>query len=683
MKRILSLLLVALGLAAAVPAGRAQQWNQGDPSADEQYALEQINRYRADPVGFLQRYFALLPSDPAIQQYIGYGNRNGSFTKNSDFAAYLADLFKTGLQAVNPAQISKAPMVLYPLFTQQASAKRDMTAAQAAVLSAASSLPATYWATVLTTPAAYVKGQYLPPIPSLATGISVDAPANAPVSGPNATGGTALFASGATRPSGAVWALGNYFDSIVTAREWILTNPSQLEVLISPSCSSDRVTNINGVTRMMGVSVGPRSNTPLATAVSVYQADNDNLLTNDLPYGAQGTVFVTGVAYSDANNNGEYDASEGVTGLTVSLSGSTWYAVTGRAGGYAIPVRQGTGDLTVQFKDSTGKVLSSVSTSVGQDSVKVDYVHPPSKPVQVPVADSTGSTQIINLSTRALTTSGASAMIGGFVISGSGKKTLLIRGMADSLAALGVTGTLKKPLLTLYNGSGTALLTQTTQATYADNLAKGTVTSTSAQVGAFAFAPSLNSGVSSGDTGVVVALSPGQYTVSITPDADTPGLNVTSGGPANAAQGVVLLEIYDVSINDGGRLVDVATRGMIQSGSNQMIVGFAIRGTGARRVLVRGVGPGLAAFGVPGCVDDPGLALFNEAGTTLLQNNDWSNCAQTDQIATLGVAVGAFALPATSKDAGAVALLAPGNYTAGVTPQSANGLGLVEVYETM
>ena len=49
-------------------------------------------------------------------------------------------------------------------------------------------------------------------------------------------------------------------------------------------------------------------------------------------------TFVLGVVYTDANQNGLYDMGEGDSGVTITLSsGSTYYAITTGSGGYAIP----------------------------------------------------------------------------------------------------------------------------------------------------------------------------------------------------------------------------------------------------------------------------------------------------------------------------------------------------------
>ncbi len=95
------------------------------------------------------------------------------------------------------------------------------------------------------------------------------------------------------------------------------------------------------------------------------------------------------------------------------------------------------------------------------------------------------------------------------------------------------------------------------------------------------------------------------------------------------------------------------------------------------KVLVRAIGPGLAAFGVGGTVADPQLSLF--AGANKIgENNDWGDTAELS--AAFGQ-VGAFALPPGSKDAALLVTLSAGNYSVQVSGVGGTGTALVEVYE--
>ncbi len=78
-------------------------------------------------------------------------------------------------------------------------------------------------------------------------------------------------------------------------------------------------------------------------------------------------------------------------------------------------------------------------------------------------------------------------------------------------------------------------------------------------------------------------------------------------------------------------------------------MGFAVGPGPAPLLLVRGVGPALAGFGVSGALADPVLTLFGPNSAVLAGNDDWSNAGNAAQIAAAAAQAGAFALPAASR----------------------------------
>src|SRR5471030_832906 len=132
------------------------------------------------------------------------------------------------------------------------------------------------------------------------------------------------------------------------------------------------------------------------------------------------------------------------------------------------------------------------------------------------------------------------------------------------------------------------------------------------------------------------------------------------------------------------RLLDISTTSQVGSGASVLTVGFVITGTGGKTVLIRGVGPGLAAFGVGGTVADPALVLYNSSNVQIASNDNWGTPVGSTLPITAATfsAAGAFALPANSKDAAILVSLLPGNYTAQMSAGAgAAGLGIVEIYE--
>ena len=125
------------------------------------------------------------------------------------------------------------------------------------------------------------------------------------------------------------------------------------------------------------------------------------------------------------------------------------------------------------------------------------------------------------------------------------------------------------------------------------------------------------------------------------------------------------------------RLVNIATRGQVGTDANILIGGFSIGG-GSKTVLVRAVGPGLGAFGVPGTLSDPLLEIVDSAGVTVASNDNWIPA----DLATMS-AVGAFAIEVGSKDAVIVATLPPGGYSAKVSGlgSAKTSVAIMEVYD--
>jgi hyaluronate lyase len=263
--------------------------------------------------------------------------------------------------------------------------------------------------------------------------------------------------------------------------------------------------------------------------------------------------------------------------------------------------------------------------------------------------------RLANLSVRSSTGSGAQTLIVGFVIGGgesAAGKSLLVRGLGPALVPFGVTNALADPTLTIFSGA-------TAIATNNDWGGDPQVAATAASVGAFALATGASKDAALFRTG----LDQGAYTAQIT-------------GPPGTT-GVALAEIYDASPpNTPSRLANLSARTTSGPGDDVLIVGFVISGPRPQTVLLRAIGPSLAAFGVTGALADPRLELF--AGQDhLLANDDWGGSAT---LAAVAAQSGAFALAAGSRDAALVATLAPGSYTAQVSG-AATGIALIEIYE--
>lgn len=129
-----------------------------------------------------------------------------------------------------------------------------------------------------------------------------------------------------------------------------------------------------------------------------------------------------------------------------------------------------------------------------------------------------------------------------------------------------------------------------------------------------------------------------------------------------------------------GRLANLSVRATAGPGADTLIVGLVTGGTGSRTLLLRGIGPTLANFGVGGVLPNPQLTLFS-GGAILDSNDDWEKQANPLRVATLAAQVGAFPLAAQAADAALVTTLNPDTYTVHVSAPSGLGVALVEAYD--
>ncbi len=146
--------------------------------------------------------------------------------------------------------------------------------------------------------------------------------------------------------------------------------------------------------------------------------------------------------------------------------------------------------------------------------------------------------------------------------------------------------------------------------------------------------------------------------------------------------GEVLIEAHDAdSLTASSRLTNLSTRTEIGGAAGILTAGFVINGSGSVTLLIRGVGPTLAEFGVTNVLIDPTLRVLN--GTTAEEGrNDNSNSSDAAEKRSVADQVGAFALNEGSLDAALLITLNPGAYTVLVEGVGgAAGNGLVEIYE--
>ena len=258
--------------------------------------------------------------------------------------------------------------------------------------------------------------------------------------------------------------------------------------------------------------------------------------------------------------------------------------------------------------------------------------------------------QTVNLSTRMQVLTGDEVGIGGFIITGTAPKRVLVRALGPSLDQFGLSTLLADPTITLHGPAGFAPIVN-------DNW----VSSGLDEIEATGLAPGNDV-----ESAIIATLEPGSYTA------------ILSG--ANGGTGTGILEIYDLDLAADSKLANISTRGFAGTGDDVLIAGFIVgNASSVDHIVVRGLGPTLFASGLSQAMWDPALEVRNANGVRLVANDTWSEDTEHSEVT-------AAALEPTFFQESAVAItLGPGAYTALLSP-SPNGfmnppaIALVEVY---
>jgi hypothetical protein len=283
-------------------------------------------------------------------------------------------------------------------------------------------------------------------------------------------------------------------------------------------------------------------------------------------------------------------------------------------------------DVKLVVTDSRGKVSSNTAHAL----------------VEVEQTGSPSAAQLLNISSRLRVELGDNTLIGGFIITGTQAKRVVIRALGPSIQ---LPGALADPILELRDSSG-GLVTSN------DNWGDSTEASQIQQVG---LAPN-----NASESAILRTLNPGAYTA------------VIRG--KNNSIGTAVVEAYDLDPTNDSKLANLSTRGFVQTGDNILIAGFITGNRNANiNVLLRAMGPSLAGQ-VPAALADPTMELHNSNGTTMSFNDNWQDSQKT-QIEQTGIP------PGNPKESAIVFSLPPGAYTA-IVRGSNNTFGnaVVEVY---
>lgn len=266
-------------------------------------------------------------------------------------------------------------------------------------------------------------------------------------------------------------------------------------------------------------------------------------------------------------------------------------------------------------------------------------------PSPTPTPRPPSQAQLLNISTRMLVQTGDNVLIGGFIVTGTAPKKVLLRAIGPSLVQQGLTGVLADPVLELHASDGSLITSnddwKTTQET---------------EIEATGAAPTDDH-----ESALIATLNPDNYTA------------IVSG--KNGTSSIGLVEAYDLDQAADSQLANISTRGFVEAASNVMIGGFILgNGTGTTNVLIRALGPSLTAQGVSNALADPTLELHDANGALLATNDNWKD-SQEAEIEGTGIA------PTNDLESAIITTLpATANTVIVAGKNGLTGVALVEVY---
>ena len=364
---------------------------------------------------------------------------------------------------------------------------------------------------------------------------------------------------------------------------------------------------------------------------------------NDMAIQANGKIIVVGSSQTGQNMNslvvvrynpnGSLDSSYGNDGKFLVDFGSVseiGHGIALDANGKAVVAGEAGG-------------LCGVARLIGDPAPPNATPTPTATPGTTPTP--TPPSVLGNIATRLPVGTGDNVLIGGFIVTGTQNKRVIVRALGPSLAGFGVQGALANPTLELYDSNG--LLASN------DNWR----TDQPAEIEASGIPPTNDL------ESAIVATLP----------ANGAGYTAILRG-VGGSTGIGVVEMYDLDASVDSKLANISTRGLVQTGDNVLIAGTIVLGPSPRKVVVRAIGPSLPFAGV---LADPTLELRDANGGLLRSNDNWRTGGQEAEIIATTIP------PANDLESALVETL-PGNgasYTAIVRGlNNTTGIAVVEIY---
>jgi DNA-binding beta-propeller fold protein YncE len=254
-------------------------------------------------------------------------------------------------------------------------------------------------------------------------------------------------------------------------------------------------------------------------------------------------------------------------------------------------------------------------------------------------------TRLANIATRMKVLTGDNVLIGGFIVTGTEPKKVIIRGIGPSLSKppTNLQGALDDPTLELHDANSTLAFNDNWQ----DDPSQAT------EINGSGIPPT-----DPRESAIVKTLAPGPYTVILRGNGTSTGIGV--------------VEVYDLAPAANSQLANISSRGFVDTGDNVMIGGIIIVGSGSKRVIVRSAGPSLP---VPNKLADPTLELYNKDGGLIASNDNWVDSPDKQAIIDSQVA------PTNDSEPAIIGTLPATNHTAIVRGKNGiTGVATVEAY---
>jgi CSLREA domain-containing protein len=426
--------------------------------------------------------------------------------------------------------------------------------------------------------------------------------------------------------------LGNFEGTVVVTNSTFTQNSAQNGGAIA----SSSLVNPASLDLRSSTVVGNDATTLLGNGGGVRQSGGTFTVTNSIIAGntSEGSApNVSGTFVSQGSN--VIGGAAGATGFTNGANGDQVGVADPKVG--ALANHGGLTDTMALLAGSAAINQANAATAPERD--QRGYVRSDGPDVGAFEFGGTIPVTLANISTRLNVGTGDNVLIGGFIVTGTEDKKIIVRAIGPSLP---LTGKLANPTLELYDASGLIVSNDNWKDTQRAEI----------QVTNIPPPNDLESAI-----------------VATLPANNSAYTAIVRG--ANNTTGVGLVEVYDLDRTVDSKLANISTRGLVQTGDNVMIGGLIVLGADPQDVIIRAIGPSLP---LAGKLADPTLELHDSNGALVVSNDNWRSDQEAEILAT-GIP------PSKDLESAIVRTLPPASYTAIVRGvANTSGIALVEVY---